>query len=75
MQTHFSPLLFWRRSRQKSSGECFFVFLNLGLHQPRCRSLDSPQATCRRCSAAKKTPQNHFPKPDVLQVLAYGAEI
>jgi hypothetical protein len=28
------------------------------------------KATCRRCSAAKKTPQHHSPKPDTLPVLA-----
>jgi len=34
-----------------------------------------PRLTCRRCSAAKKTPQRHSTKPDALQVLADSLRI
>jgi hypothetical protein len=66
----FFPAAIWRRRPLIAAGNAFLVFLYLGFHQPRCRSLDSPQATCRRCSAAKKTPHHHSTKPDALQVLA-----
>jgi hypothetical protein len=70
VQNHFSPLRSGGDAARSQRGKALIVSLTWGYTSARQGSVRSPQATCRRCSAANNTPQHRSTKLDALPVLA-----